>query len=763
MFKCCKSFLKIIVDHPFKTILFGAVILFSVSYGMSKLVVDFSYRVWFKESNPKLHEFDAFERRFGSDELAVIIVHSPSGIFDDESISVMTELTEQMWLVPEVIRVDSLSNFQWVHAEGDDLLIEPLIPEDIEITDEIRSQRKNIATNHRSIEGYLVNKKGDTALIYASLKPSFDGTPDYKTVALAIRKAVEPYRQNSDHEFFLTGSPILSYAFQEASQNDMAKLIPWVLGLTILFLFFNLRSLSGVLLTLVVIVSSILTAMGSSGWLGIRIHNLTSIVPQFMIAIAIAVSVHILVTYFQYTRQIKSKKDALYLTVEKNFLPTLLTSISTSIGFFSFLTAEIPTLIEMGIVAGIGTLFSWVFAFLFLVPLLGIIPARSKYVDTDILDVSTPSPFSISFTSLLLKNRFKVIAFYVFVVCISISLFFKVSVNSDPFEYFDESYPLTKATTFVEENVGGALGAEIVIDSGTQNGIKDPEFLKKVETFQYWLDDFSYITKTISIIDILKDLNKSLHGDDESFYRLPANKEAVAQLLLLYTFSLPQGLDINNRVSSKEDSLRLTAMWTLHDSEASLAAIDVFEKKATDLGLNAHVTGKYPLYQSNNRLVVKSFLITITVALMLISILLIIGLGSVRIGLLSLIPNAVPIIVGGSFLPLLGVPLDVGTVIVGSVCLGIAVDDTIHFLTNFNKYISEGDSTPVAIAKVFTHTGPALIVTTMVLVAAFATFIFGTFVPNQNFGKFVAITLSIALVTDLTLLPVLLLKKDEKF
>jgi len=757
-----KPFVEAVVYHPVKAILAGILILLSIAHGFRYLEVDFSYRIWFKESNPKLQEFDAFERKFGSDELAVIIVHSPSGIFDEESIQVMRELTEKMWYVPEVIRVDSLTNFQWVHAEGDDILIEDLVPEDIELTEELLAERKDVAINHRTIEGYLVNKEGNTALIYASLKPSFDGTPDYKKVALAFRDAVTPYRQLSDHTIYLTGNPILSYSFQEASQQDMAKLIPWVLGLTILFLYFNLRRLSGVLLTFTVIITSIISAMGAAGWLGIKIHNLTSIVPQFMIAISIAVSVHILVTYFRFTKKVEDRREALVLAAEKNAVPTLLTSLSTSAGFFSFLTAEIPTLMEMGTIAGFGTLFSWVFAFLFMIPGLSLLNVRQPFdptVSDD--DRLAPAPIATKAAGFLLEHRFKVITLYIGVLAWAIFQLTQVTVNSDPFEYFDDDFFLTKATDFMEENVGGAVGAEIVIDSGKRGGIKDPEYLKKVEEYQEWLDSFSFVTKTVSVIDIIKDLNKYLNFGDEAFYAIPDDEETVAQLLLLYTFSLPQGLDINNRVSSEEDALRLTAMWTMHASEETLAVIDQFERKAAELGLDAHVTGKMPLYQSNNELIVTSFLKTLFFAMVLISILMIIGLRSIKIGLLSLVPNMFPIIIGGAFLPLLNVPLDVGTVIVASVCLGIAVDDTIHFLTNFNNYVTQGDSTRIAIARVFTHTGPALIVTTMVLVVAFATFMFGAFVPNQNFGKFVAITLSIALITDLTLLPTILLRKNK--
>ena len=226
--------------------------------------------------------------------------------------------------------------------------------------------------------------------------------------------------------------------------------------------------------------------------------------------------------------------------------------------------------------------------------------------------------------------------------------------------------------------------------------------------------------------------------------------------------SLPQGLDLNDRITINNDAIRMTAMWTVHDSKKTLEMIDLFENKAKEMGLNMSVTGKSPLYQSNNQLFVSSFSKSIFIAMLLISGLLCVGLKSVKTGLFALIPNILPIFLGSSFLYILDVPLDIGTVIVGSVCLGIAVDDTIHFLSTYKHYVRKNHSPKEAIEKVLTYTIPALFTTTLILVLAFAVFMFASFIPNHNFGKFVAIILSLALIIDVTLLPSLLLYFSEK-
>ena len=409
--------------------------------------------------------------------------------------------------------------------------------------------------------------------------------------------------------------------------------------------------------------------------------------------------------------------------------------------------------------AGLGTMFSWLFTYTLLIPIVHLFPIKRKASGAKVGkdEVYKASPRSLYFANLVYKWR-KFILFTSVVFSIgAIILASQVPVNSDPFEYFDDEYPLSIATNFIEDNLGGAVGSEIIVEAGRAEGIKGPQFLKKVEAFQTWLGQRPKITKTVSIVDILKDMNKTLNGGNEEYYKLADSQEMIAQQLFLYTMNLPQGMDINDRVTLENDALRITAMWTIHDSETALKEVALYEKKAKEMGLKAYVTGKMPLYQSNNEKVVSSFKVSISLAIVLVAILLIFGLNSVRLGLLSMIPNTLPLIIGAGVVRLMDQPLDIGTVIVGSICLGIAVDDTIHFLANYKKYMLEDSSVIESVAKVFSTTAPALITTTIVIVSAFGTFAMASFVPNKNFGIFVSIILSGALFIDLTFLPALLM------
>lgn len=752
----------IVSSRPKLSILTFLLLSFVIASGALKLKADFSYRVWFDESNPKLAEFDVFERRFGSDELTVLVVHSPSGIFDKESIEVIHDLTEQMWQVSEVIRVDSITNFNWVHGEDEELIVEPLIDEDAQIDINYLREKKAIALNEKMIVNYLINKEADTAIIYSRLKPGLDTLPNYEKIVKEMRALVEKFKGRGDHLFHITGNSAINYAFKETSQADFKKLVPFVISMTILFLVLSFKSLFGVFLPLVVVALTIVITMGATGWLGISINNVTAVVPQFMIAICIAVAVHLLVTFFQFYNGGMNKLEAIKHSAKKNFIPTLLTTISTSIGFFSFASSPIPPVFGMGVMAGIGTLASWGISYFVIVPLICLLPVKRRTQSTLADDIYDSSSRSKKAAVIVHKFRFLIITLCTLFTGLCLFLATKVEVNSDPYKYFAPDYSISIATDFVESKLGGASGAEIVIESGRAEGIKDPEFLKKVELFQSWIEQFPFVTKIVSVVDILKNMNKVLNADDEKFYVLANNKELIGQQLFLYTMNLPQGMDVNDRITLSSDALRITAMWTLHESKVALDTIALIEKRAKEFGLNAYVTGKNPLYQSNNGLVVNSFLTSLTLAVFLVTILLIIGLRSLKLGLLSMIPNTIPLIFGGGLVYVMGQSLDIGTVLVGSVCLGIAVDDTIHFLASYKKHMASGVGAIESVARVFTHTVPALFVTTLVITASFFTFYFGTFVPNSNFGIFVSSILCMALILDVTFLPALLLALNTK-
>ena len=748
-----RTFVSFIKNRPFIAILLSVLMAGIFAPGIAKLSPNFTYRGFFYPEDSLLLAFDQFERQFGNDDSIVLAVHSSSGIFDKESAELIQKLTEEMWKIPEVIRVDSIANYNWVHAEGDELIVEPFLPDDQPLSKNILDHRKEIALKHEVLPRYLISEDARTAMIFAAIKPGLKGPPNAPLIVNSVRELRRTY-QSGDHQMYISGGPALTFAFQEASEQDLI-LNAAVLGSTIVLLGLLLRSLWGIALSLGVVFLSIMVAFGAGGYLSIEITNITVITPQIMIAIGVADAVHILVAFFQAMSRGASRSEAAEYSLLKNFMPTLVTSVTTAAGFFTFLGADLKPIVGLGTMAGVGTLAAWFFTYTNLGAFLFVLPIKRPHMSPEHTDASKARAHRIA--DAIEKYRTPILGTFGALCVLALFLAAQNTVNSDPFKYFREGFPMRVANDFIEDNIGGARGVELAINSGRQEGIKDPEFLKKVEAFQDWIDKLPAVTRTVSIIDILKMTNRSLNGDAPDEYKLPTDEQTVAQELFLYQMSLPQGMNINDRITIKNDVLRLTVLWTLRTSNEVTEQIATIEAKGQEMGLAVSATGKNRIWQSMNGYVVQAFITSLALALVLISVILVTFFRSLSIGLLAIIPNAVPLVFGGGILYLINKPLDVGVALVTAVCLGIAVDDTIHVLSNYLRLRKEGKSKKESIAEIIASTGPALTITSLILVLSFGTLAFGTFVPTVYFGFMTAVILSVALVTDLSFLLAILI------
>jgi uncharacterized protein len=745
-----------IVGRPWTTLLIGVLVLGALAPGLAFLGADFSYRIWFDEDDPYLAAFDAFERRFGNDEAIGIVVQSPSGVFDHDTAALLVELTEQMWKVSEVVRVESLANFSWVHvdaAEPDEILIDPILPDDEELTTDLLEERRHAALTHEKLPGYLVSKDGTSALVLGWLQPGVERPPNYRAVVHEIEQMVEQIRardeaRGSDHRLHITGLPAMTVAFERANQDDFGRILPVVVGLCCILLFVMFRSVAAVGLTLLVSGCAIVGALAVGGYLGIRLNNISFVVPEFLLAIALADSVHILASYARAAGD--NRRERVRAALAKNLVPTVLTSVTTAAGFWSFAGAKVAPIADLGVLSGVGTVFAWLFTYLVLGPILTLAPLKLR-----VARGQRASRAARGWARWVSRHRPWVLAGSAIVVAGGAALAANIQVDSDPYAYLAKDHPLNVATDALEDSFGHAMGIEISVNSGRPEGIKDPEFLRTVDGFQTWIASRPGVGATSSFVDIVKAMNRALHGGRPEEYRVPDSAAEVAEQKLLYSLSLPAGQSLNDRVSIKNDQLRLSVQWAFRRSERTLQEIAQVEQEAKRRGLDVEITGKTQLYQRLNPYVVDTFLVSLGLAVLVVGGLLALWFRSLRIGALAMIPNGVPLVLGAGVLAALGRNLDAGTAVVFATCLGIAVDDTVHFLASFVAATRRGEDPRNAVQTVLAETGPALVITTGILSAAFVTFAMSVFVPNIYFGVMIAIILLLALAADLVILPAL--------
>jgi predicted RND superfamily exporter protein len=758
---------KYIVDNPKKA--FGVFILLNFIFlpGFAFLKTDFTYKAWYSERDPQVQLFQDFERTFGNDDSLIIVIKDKEGILNKKTLTAISEMTDTMWNTKEIIRVDSLNNFQFNYALEDDLIVEDLVDADsIETMDMKELERK--IDSEPILEGYLISQDKTATIVQAFVRPAIKDIPDQSAITHDVRAKLEAFQKKYPHlETHLSGPVTIVDDFKMATIHDMALLIPLLYLMFTVLLYWKYKSIPTIFMIFTTISASTVLMLGAAGYAGQKINTLTSACPTILMTVALSDAVHIFSAFFFALSNKFSIESSLYYSLKKNFFPTLLTSLTTGVGFLSFYDAKVEPVAELGIIVCFGVLFAWLVTYYMLGPLILIFSKYFKQFEIgqeeskDIEQKITPTKSAINATAWLKKYRVPIVAASIILAGLSVYKISKLKVNMDPMAQFAQTHHSVVANKFLEENFGYTSVVEMMIDSGKPEGAKDPDLLHKVEDYIDWLNSQDAFFKTLSLNSVLKSLNKSLHGDKGEYYKIPNTNNEVAEYLLLYSMGLPQGKDINNLISLNNQKLHLSSQWNLRDSHTSLKTMDKIRQKAKELDLNVELTGKTLLFHELTPYIVTTFFESIAMAFVGITIVLIISLKSLSLGLLALIPNLFPLLVGGFLFYFTGYDIDMGTVIVASVCLGIAVDDSIHFLFEYKKYRGQGNKSSEAIEKLLTSTYPALFMTTLLISVGFSSFVFGSYVPNVKFGLCVAGILIIALIADFVVLPAIMLLKER--
>lgn len=742
-----KNLLESIVNRPKQYLLLSLIGIVVLSLGIGKLEENYSYKNWFNDQDPILISEQKFEQEFGSLESLSILLTFKESIFSPEILARIGIVTDELTKLIYSIRVDSLVNTSVIYAIQDDIFIEDLVP-DYENVEDIPYIRKRAYADPFISTNLLFEAEKSTVISFRFKKsPKVRG--EYGLIIADLDKILKKEMSGIDVEMRFIGNAKISDTFAKSALKDFSILIPVLLLLVGLLIYLQFRSFKVVGLSFLSIIFANTSMLGIAGYVGITLNNLTSVAPELILAIGLADAVHILAVYAIQLKQDKTSKQALLYSLNKNLLPTIITSLTTSIGFISFVTSEMDNVVGMGIISAVGTILAWFVTYFFLAP--GLLLTNAK-VQTKSLNLKISSKKFINF---LLNNRPKVYTIYGLFILLTIYLIPKVDINSDPIKYFRGELDFSKDIFIAEKKMGGIFPLELLFDSGKVDGVKNHYFLSKVQEYIEWAESLEYFSHSHSIIKIIKQMNQVFNGDDKSKFMIPEDKNAIAQLIFTYNLSVPEGRSLTDRISFKNDKLRLTLMMKHTDSKTGDKVYASLANKAKEMGLNMELTGKRYLWHTLNHKVVTSFVKSLGLAIILVTLLIATFLKSTRLGLISIIPNLVPILSGSLFLMLLGRSLDIGSSIVASIVLGIAVDDTIHIVTNYKKYLTEGDRKN-ALIRLFEETAPALITTTLILSLSFSCFILASFVPNQNMGILMSMCLMMALICDLTLLPLIL-------
>lgn len=719
------------------------------------------YNIFFDGTNKQLLAFDEIQTTFAkTDNLAIVVAPASNDVFTPEILQLIQSLTVDSWQVPYSSRVDSIANYQHTEAFEDDLLVEDLLYEDYELTPERIAKVKSIALSEPVLKSALISEKGDVTVVNITVQlPEIDKTAEVQEVMSHISAMLERYQQNyPDVEFHKAGIIAMNYAFMTAAQEDSSTLVPTMLLVILVFLTIMLRSFLSVVATLIVIIGSVMATMGLSGWAGMFLSTATVNVPTLVMTLAVADCVHVITTMRHSMQNGFSKAHSIERSISLNFMPILITSVTTAIGFLMMNMSDSPVLRDFGNLSALGVMIACFLSVTLLPALLKLLPINVKQTPSN-----GKSDFMDKLGDFVVTHRKALLPASVLGIAVSASLIPLNRVNDESVKYFDNRSDFRQAADFMEARISGMTNISIAIKTNESQGIADPVFLNAIGGFTDWLRVQPETDHVATLADVYKRLNKNMHGDDESYYALPQNRELAAQYLLLYEMSLPYGLDLNNQINVDKSSIKMVLTV---DNLGSVELVDLENRIYAWFAVNAP---QYEVVASSPSLMfahigetnMASMLSTLPITLVLISALLIFALRSLKLGLISLVPNIAPAVIGFGLWALISGEINLGLSVVVTLTLGIVVDDAVHFLSKYQRARKEGQTAEQAVRYAFHTVGRALWITTVVLVAGFSVLAMSSFRLNADMGQLSAIVIFIALVVDFLFLPTLLMLFDK--
>ncbi len=754
-----------VIRYRWMIILLSIVFVALAASGGKFLKFTNDYRIFFSEDNPELLAFEALEKRYSKTDTVVFVLEPKGGnIFTSEILAVVENLTEEAWQIPYSSRVDSISNYQHTEAEEDDLIVRDLYENATELSATEIEHVKTISTTEPLLVNRLVSESGHvTGVSVTVLFPGIDENTETPEVVKFVRNMADNIeKSHPDIKVYLTGVVMLNNAFGEASRGDITKLVPISFAVMVLMLMFLTRSFAGTFLTILVIFFSILAAMGLGGRIGYPITPPSASAPTMILTMAIANSVHVIVSFLHAMHQGNPKIEAIKESIRVNIQPVFLASITTCIGFLSMNFSDAPPFRHLGNFVAMGVATAFILSMTFLPAMLSLLPVKAKKLE------NSEDALMTQLGRFVVDKRKPLLWIMSALVIGLVSMISRNELNDIFVNYFDKSVEFRADSDFMVDNLTGLYYIEYSLSSGEESGINNPEFLKDVDVFAEWFRQQPEVIHVNTLTDIMQRLNKNMHSDDQKYYKLPEQRELSAQYLLLYEMSLPYGLDLNNQIDISKSSIRfIPSLQTLSSNgviDLNNRAYQWLKDNTSSIELSVNPgSGTALMFANIGKRNIQSMLGGTTLALVLISMILMFAFRSFKIGLISLLPNLVPAGLGFGLWGIMVGQVGLALSVVTGMTLGIVVDDTVHFLSKYLRARREkGLSSQDAVVYAFSTVGRALVITSFVLVAGFLVLSLSSFELNAGMGLLTAIVIVFALMADFLLLPPLLMKFEEK-
>jgi len=777
---------EFIHDNPLKVllVLFGLLAM-PISH-IPQLKIDTSTEGFMYPDDPVLLTYNKFRKQFGRDEHIVLAIEDEN-IFSIEFFKKLKNLHQEIQKdVPYINDITSLYNARNTRGDGDKLITDDLLEPFPTTKEQVADIKKRAMASH-FYKDLLLSQDGKMTTIIIetdayshegekelSIEDEFsDGFDNEMTqnrvkerkfltdqenyeLLTALNKIISKY-QTKGLKIYIAGSPVVDNALKLQMMPDIKKFMGIAFLIILLFLFLVFKRITAVFYPVLVIVLSLLSTFGCMAWASTAFKIPSQIIPSLILVVSIGATVHIFSVFFDQFNQNGDKKEALAYTLGHSGLSIAMTAFTTAIGVGSFAGSAVAPISDLGIFASIGVLISLVLTLTLVPALLSLTKLKVKAKT----EIGKFDKFMKSLAQIPIKHtKFILIGSFILVI-VSLVFASQVKLSHNPLKWFKPDVQIRTSTEVIDEKMNGSITIEMVIDTGKKNGWKDPVHLaklnnlsKKIESYK---DEFTYIGKVVSLATILKETNRALHENKEEYYTIPNEGNLVSQELLLFENSGSD--DLEDVVDSQFSKARVTIKLPWIDVIKAIEVLNFIKIEAKKVFNEdkIEITGMIPILMNTFSHALFSSITSYIIAGVGITIMMMLILGSVRLGLISMIPNLVPIIIGLLVMYIGNMPLDMFTLLIGSIAIGLAVDDTIHFMHNFKRYYLETGDVSKAIEETFFTTGKAMVITSIVLSLGFFAYLGASMISIQNFGVITGSVIIFALLADLLLAPALMI------
>ena len=788
---------------------------------LPNLQFDTSLEAFFHDEDPVLIEYNNFKDDFGSDKAVLLTIKTP-GVFEKDTIRKLVSLHEKLEKeLPYLDEVISLANITYVEGKADELLIEDLLKdwEQKELSELKRKALSNplykdliissdatlttlmlrpvafLAKDDTGIRSSTSEKKaanaeselggfdGESELggfeeeAGSSLKSSTaqaDKIDDNSSLVhlsinherefMAVVKKITAQFNSDDFRIYIGGLMVMESDIMDSMQSNMPIFTVIAISLICILLSVLYRRVSAVVIPLIVVIISLIFTLALMSITGTAFTLTSQILPSFLLAVGVGDSVHLITIFYQHLAKGVSKEVAIQGAMKHAGFACLITSLTTAGGLLSFSMAELLMIAELGIFGAAGVLIAMLLSIVLIPTLLAIVPIKPmKQALT-----SESMPLLTKMGLFACRNPRRVIfsGFLLFVLgCIMAA---QLRFSHNPINWMPEGHELRVSNDFINEKMKGAMFAELILETETENEMKTLKWMEALDEFHRQAEQVSYggvdVGKVTSLADTLKQINKALHENSDEYYSIPQDSDLIAQELIL--FENGGSDDLERQTDALYTTARVSIKMPWLDANRYKPIIDELEQIAREVfpeNGQITITGMVTMISKTIILLLSSMMLSYLVAILSISFMMILVLGRFRLGLVSMIPNVLPIVMGLGVMGALDLPLDAMSILVGSIALGLAVDDTIHFFHHFQLNYRLSGNVEQAVISTINTTGKAMLFTTVILSLAFLSFIFSEMSNLFSFGVTTSFTICIALFADILLAPAIirLMFKDK--